>query len=87
MDLANRNTDATHFDEITEDANLTEVEQFLIDSRIEGMWQQKDTICRIIVENIDDIHSAIDWEPNEAEAVEKIITDAMRTEVEDDLNL
>lgn len=84
MDLSNRDTDAAHFDEITEKA---EAERELIDSRVSELWKDTDTLCRIIVENFDDIYDAVIYSLFEEKAVDKIITDALRIEVIADLGL
>ena len=63
-----------------------EAEDAMIDSRIAGMWQQPETICRLICECFD-VDSATINAYDQQKAVEKILTDAMRVEIMDELGL
>ena len=46
------------YNEFDRESERQEEIQRNIDARVEGMWQDKDTVCRIIEENFDLLESA-----------------------------
>ncbi|MEN8171389.1 MAG: hypothetical protein ABFS03_00765 [Chloroflexota bacterium] len=50
VDLSNEVTAMDEFDRQTEESEKIQAK---IDARVDGMWQNKDEICRILMENFD----------------------------------
>ena len=59
----------------------------IIEGLVEGMWQDKEAIARIIVENIDVLSHACETEEDEFKAVEEIISRHFQYDIEADLGI
>ena len=78
------NAGYNEFDVLTERANDIKA---AVDARVDGMWQDRVYICRIIEENFDVLEDANNMLHDPAEAFEEIITRYMTYSAEKELGL
>ncbi len=75
------------YNEFDRESERQEEIQRNIDSRVDGMWQDKETVCRIMEENFDRLQVDNDNAYDIAKEFEKTITYYMELEAERDLGL
>ena len=78
------NAGYNEFDVLTERANDIKT---AVDARVDGMWQDRVYICRIIEENFDVLSEADRVLDNSAETFEEIITRYMTYSAEKELGV
>ena len=78
------NAGYNEFDVLTERANDIKA---AVDARVDGMWQDRVYICRIIEENFDVLDRAVNTIYDDQENCEEIITRYMTYQAEKELGV